>query len=310
MDCSTIIVSYNTFALTREAVRSALESGEPLEHEVIVVDNQSPDESARRLREAFPRTAFPNVTVLESGGNIGFSAANNLGATKATGRVLFFLNPDTVVHEGAIPRLVEFLDRHPGAGAAGPHVLNADGTDQASVFGFFTVQTVLRSYLPLGALFRAEARRYDPTPTTTGPVDAVKGCALAMPRTAFDAVGGWDDSYFMYAEEMELCWQLHAHGLPVYFVREAAITHYGGVASRDQYVEQQVMSRQNALRFIQRHGSPATAVVNRVAGTLGFGVRAAIFPILARLRPDDADEYRLRGKAASALWRWFLFDHS
>ena len=309
MDCSTIIVSYNTFELTQEAVHSALASGSAFKHEVIVVDNASPDESARKLREAFPSEAYLNVHILDSGGNIGFSAANNLGAARASGRVLFFLNPDTVVHHDAIPQLVTFLDAHPGIGAVGPRVLNADGTDQPSVLTFFDARALVRHYLPLTALFRADARRYDPVPTSSGPVDVVKGCAIAVRRDAFDAIGGWDEAYFMYAEETELCWQLCEAGYQTYYLREPVITHFGGVASREQYVEQQVMDRRSVLHFMQRHGSPGVIALNRLAGFLGFSIRAAVFPLLARLRPADAEEYQLRGRAASALWRWFLRDY-
>ncbi len=304
MDCSTIIVSYNTFDFTREAVRSALHSATGLAHEVIVVDNASPDESARRLREALPPITHPNVHVIANPDNRGFSAANNQGAAHARGRVLFFLNPDTVVHADTIPQLVALLDTRPDVGAAGPRVFNADGTDQRSVYPFHTAAELLRQYLPA---LRFTRERY---PKQSGPVDVVKGCALALRRDAFDAVGGWDEAYFMYSEETELCWQLHARGLRSYFLREAVITHYGGAASRERYVEQQVMGLRSTLYFLRRHGSPAIVAVNRAAGTVGFAVRAVAFHALAALRPTRAEDYRLRGRAASAVWRWFLFDYA
>lgn len=310
LDASTIIVSYNTFELTREAVRTALDAAPGLRHEVIVVDNASPDRSAERLREAFPADAFPDVHVLANAENAGFSKANNQGAARARGRVLFFLNPDTLVRDDAVRRIVAFLDARPDVGAVGPRVFNPDGTDQPSTLPFQTAGWLLRHYLPLGDLLRGSDRRSDPVPPRSTFVDIVNGCALALRRDAFDAIGGWDESYFMYAEETELCWALREAGYRSYFLREAEIVHYGGASSRERYAEQQLMSCQSAATFLRRHGSPWLVGLNRAAGFVGFAGRAAAFGALMRLRPERAEDYRPRREAASALWRWFLTDYS
>lgn len=308
MDVSTVIVSYNTFDYTRNAVRTSLRSADGLTHEVVVVDNASPDRSAERLREEFDGEA--SVCVLDSGGNVGFSAANNLGARHASGRVLHFLNPDTLVHDAATTRLVRFLDAHPEVGAAGPLVLNADGSVQPSVIAFPTPRELLRHYLPLGDAIRLRDRRTDPMPTQTQCVDAVKGCALAIRRDAFNAIGGWDESTFMYTEEVEMCWRLREHGMTTVFLPEAVVTHFGGVASRERYTEQQVLERQSVLHFLRRRGSRGTIVANRIGGILGFGGRAVLFAALARLRPGQSGDYVLRGEAARTLFRWFALDYS
>lgn len=306
MDCSTIIVSYNTFELTRAAILSALESGNQIRNEVLVVDNVSPDGSYQRLREAFPEEEHPNVHVLGSEANLGFSAANNIAARRAKGRVLFFLNPDTLVHDDAIHQLVTLLDTKSEVGAVGPRVLNTDGTDQYSVMPFPTVGELLRHRVPVTAILRPGSRRHDPIQHHSGPVDIVKGCALAIRREVFDMIGGWDESYLMYSEEAELCWRLRSRGLSTYFLREAVITHYSGVASREKYVEHTLLTARSNLQFLQRHGTPVLRVANRLTGIVGFGVRAFVFPILERVRPSEAEEYKLRGRAALALWRWYL----
>lgn len=299
-DVSTVIVSYDTFDLTREAVRTALDAAPGLTHEVVVVDNDSPDSSADRLREAF--AGDDRVTVVESGGNIGFAAANNVGAGRASGRVLFFLNPDTVTHGDAVARLVAYLDAHPETGAVGPRVLNADGTDQPSTARFDTAWSIARHLLALPAA--------GPPLDRPAPVDVVKGCALAVRREAFDAVGGWDDRYFMYAEENELCLALARAGRPSVFVPDAVVTHLGGAASADRYAEQQVVASRSHVAFLRRHSSPALVAFNRAASAAAYGVRAVAFGALARLRPARAEEYRRRGEAASAIWRWYAFDHA
>ena len=310
MDCSTIIVSYNTFDLTRQAVATALAAADGLTHEVIVVDNHSPDDSAARLRAAFPEAAHPNVHIVANVENAGFGKANNQGAARARGDVLFFLNPDTVVHGQAIGALYDFLTAHPDAGAIGPRVFNPDGTDQPSTSSFPTARRILVHHLPVGSLLRGKDRRQDAIPPASQPVDIVNGCALVLRRAAFDAVGGWDETYFMYSEEAELCYALREAGYTNYFVREAEITHYGGVSSWDNYAAQQVVQQRSALHFLRRHHSAGLVAFYRITGVLGFGLRALIFPILTRLRPQNASDYRRRGQAAAALFRWFLLDYS
>lgn len=310
MNCSTIIVSYNTFELTRDAVETALGAAEGLDHEVIVVDNASPDDSAERLRASFPEDAYPTVHVVHNEENVGFSRANNQGAAIAEGEVLFFLNPDTVVRGRAIRVLYDFLQDHPEAGAVGPRVRNDDGTDQPSTFPFVTAREIVRQHLPVGALLRGRDRREDPIPTETGPVDVVKGCALALRREVFEQAGGWDESYFMYAEEVELCYALSRMGYANYYVREAEIVHYGGASSMDQYAEQQIVHQRSVVQFLRRHHGTPLLVLYRVTGALGFGARAVIFPVLARLHPEAASQYRRRGDAAATLFRWFLLRSS
>jgi GT2 family glycosyltransferase len=310
MHCSTVIVSYNTFDLTVKAVRTALSAAEGIEHEVVVVDNNSPDGSAARLQKAFPRSEFPNVRVMANSDNPGFASANNQGAGVASGEVLFFLNPDTEVHGDAIRVLYDFLSAHPEAGAAGPHVLNTDGTDQASTFPFITPRYLIWHHLPFDALLSGSDQRDDYVPERTEKVDIVKGCALAIRRDVFDEVNGWDESYFMYNEETELCYALAKKGYTNYFVREATITHLGGASSLENYAEQQVVHARSVLQFLVRHRRRGLIVLNRVAGTLGFAGRAVIFAILARLRGERAQDYRRRGQAASRLLRWYIGDYS
>ena len=300
MDCSTIIVSYNTFSLTRVAVETALGAAPGLRHEVIVVDNASPDESARRLHETFATDR--RVQVIDAGGNIGFSAANNRGVESASGECLFFLNPDTIVHGDAIRQLVDCLRASPSAGAVGPGVLNADGSHQQSTASFASVRSVLHHCVPL----------FDTRPNATDqptPVDIVKGCALAMRRDVFDHVGGWDASIFMYAEENELCLALHRLGYTNLYVPDAIITHLGGAASLDRYAEQQVVASRSYVAFLKRHRSPAFVRFHRAASCVGYGARYAAFGLLATSRPTRAEAYRRRQEAAAAVWRWYAFGY-
>ena len=298
MDCSTIIVSYDTFDLTAAAIRSALAGAPGLDHEVIVVDNASPDESERRLREAFAGDA--RVHVLGAGGNVGFAAANNAGARRATGRVLFFLNPDTLVLGDAVATLVAFVDAHPEAGAVGPRVLNEDRSVQPSAMRFPSPRALLDHRFPF------LATRETTRATAVTPTDAVSGCALAVARAHFDAVGGWDERYFMYSEEIELCLALSKRGLQSYLLPSAQIVHYGGRSSLDRYAEQQVMLAESEMVYLRRHAGAGLLLLARLSGIVGFGGRAAIFGALSALRPHLRERYRHRGEAAAQLLRYYL----
>lgn len=303
-------MSYNTFELTREAVRTALIAADDLVHEVIVVDNNSADGSASRLQQEFGASSDGQVAIIANDENRGFSAANNQGAALATGSVLYFLNSDTISHAGSIRLLHDFLGSHPDAGAVGPRALNTDGTDQQTTSRFPTPARLIRHHLPLGDLLQGKDRRDAFIPESTRSVDIVKGCALAMRREVYDRVEGWDESYFMYTEEAELCRSLVDAGYTNYYYREAVIMHYGEASTASTDIASQlIIQAQSSTQFIKRHYGKGTVLLNRTLATFGFAIRALVFPLLAVIRPSQAAEYRRRGEAASTLWRWFLKDH-
>lgn len=307
--CSTIIVSYNTFDLTKAAIETALASGAYLGHEVVVIDNKSPDQSGERLQACFPAEQFPNVKIICSEENLGFTKGNNEAVRHATGEILFFLNADTVVLGDAIPKLVNCLQEHPSFGAIGPRVLNADGSDQVCVLPFITASYLLHFYFPVWDWLKGQDQRSDPSPLQSQPVDIIKGCSLMVRRAVFEQIGGWDESYFMYAEETEMCYAIARAGYTNYFLREAEIIHYGGASSLDRYPVQQIAERRSALKFLKRHHGWGMVWLNRIGGILGFGLRSLIFKGLMRRNPAKTDQYRMRQAAAAKLWRWFLFEY-
>ena len=307
MDISTIIVSYNTYDLTVEAISSALLSSPEMKSEVIVVDNNSPDESGRKLSERFADQT-DLVRIIQREDNVGFSAANNIGASVATGDVLFFLNPDTVVKPGTLQSLHSFALSNSAAGAIGPLVLNADGTTQASVGTNLTAASMVKFYFPVSAIFRSSVSKEAISPDATCEVDNVKGCAIAMRRNVFDEIGGWDESYFLYAEERELCYACNLNGYKNYFLPEASIIHYGGASTNlEDYAGQQVVQQQSALRFLERHHARSLILLNRVLGSVGFGIRSLTFGVLSLVtqKPD----FKRRGEASRKLFAWFLFEY-
>ncbi|GMQ82900.1 MAG: glycosyltransferase family 2 protein [Rhodothermia bacterium] len=309
MQVSTIIVSYNTFELTRAAINTVRMSSPEIDQEVIIVDNNSPDESGVRLSELYASDDASQIKIISLESNRGFAAANNVGAKMATGEVLFFLNPDTETQSGAVGEIYRFLMENRHVGAVGPHVINPDGTDQQSITWTISVGTLFKHYLPLHALFTPRFERDAGSPKRTREVEMVKGCALAVRQDAFREAGGWDESYFLYAEERELCYQLKKRGYKTFFLRSATVMHHGGAStSVEDYAEQQIIQQRSALQFIERHHSVALSLSNRVLGTIGFGIRAVVFRFLYLVKRDES--FRLRGQAASTILRWFVTDYA
>jgi len=173
-----------------------------------------------------------------------------------------------------------------------------------------TAWEIARHRLPVGAFLRARDRRADIIYEQTCPVDIVLGCALAIRRSVFDAIGGWDETYFMYSEETELCYNLAQSGYENYFVREAEVLHYGGASSREHYAEQQVMAARSNMTFLRRHHGPALLAFSRITGIIAYGLRIVFFCVKALFRPEAKADYDRRRRAAAALFRWFLFEYS
>ncbi len=305
---STIIVSYNTFNLTVKAIESAIASSPELQHEIIVVDNNSPDDSGSKLRDYFSDRDSNPVTVIRLNKNLGFSGANNVGAAQAKGEVLFFLNPDTEVHPATISKIYAFLTEHDDVGVLGPYVINPGGSDQGSVSSFITVGSLIRFFFPSSAIFQSGFAKKANIPDKTKEVDILKGCAVALRRKVFDQIGGWDESYFLYAEERELCYAAKNLGYKNYFLRSAPIMHIGGAStSLENYAAQQIIQQQSSLQFLQRHHGLFLVVLNRALGVLGFGIRASIFPILELMTKKS--HYQLRGQAAKKIFLWYVQDY-
>ena len=201
---------------------------------MIVSDNGSTDGSPEIVRRDYPAARLvANKT------NLGFGPGNNAGAAMARGKYLFFLNPDTIVHAGALEQLVDFLAKHPGAGMVGPRVLNTDGSFQLSAhplpsFGRFLVKAL--RIRRLGYLFpdfpADEYMGWKGEETRT--VGYLAACAVALRANLFHKLKGFDPRFKHQYEDADLCARVWKRGLPVYFYPGATITHIRGV-NRGRY---------------------------------------------------------------------------
>jgi N-acetylglucosaminyl-diphospho-decaprenol L-rhamnosyltransferase len=243
MDLSVLIVSYNSAQLLgplleqlqQEFERSALQA------EVVLVDNASRDGSAERVRRDFPW-----VRLIASRSNRGFAAANNLAAQHARGRHLLLLNPDALPAAGSLRRGVELMDSHPQVGLGGGELLGTDGSRQPSARMFprlrdelFTL-TGLAGRHPYSRLFGHLDRRWA-DPEQASPVDWIPGAFVFIPAALFRRLGGFDERFFMYYEEVDLCRRLAQAGYAVHYWPELKAVHIGGASART--VEQARVSR-------------------------------------------------------------------
>jgi hypothetical protein len=241
MDLSIIIVSWNTRDLLAQCLDSIYAHPPHCEFEVWVVDNASSDGSAAMVREQFPQ-----VRLIENKENLGFAAASNQSIQESTGRHVLLLNPDTLVPANTIERLAVFLDACPRAGAVGPRVLNPNGTLQ---FSCHPMLTLVREFWRLMHLDIISPRsiyyeeKWDMT--IAHPVEVLQGSCLLIRRQALQEVGLLDPSFFMYTEEVELCYRILRGGWSIYWLPSVTITHYGG----------QSTSQASDRMFIELHRS-------------------------------------------------------
>ena len=226
---SVIIVSYNVRSFLENLLASVRKSIMAAETEIIVVDNYSDDDSVDCVRKN-----YPEVRLIENKKNVGFGRANNQGAKIATGKYLVFVNPDAVVQENTTSEMFQFLENNPGVGAAGCRILNADGTLQKACrrsfptpWVAFTKITGLSSLFPNSRLFG----KYNLTflsPDEPQEVDAISGSFMAIPREVFEKVGGFDEDYFMYGEDLDLCFRIKSAGYKVFYTPATSIIHFKG----------------------------------------------------------------------------------
>jgi hypothetical protein len=226
-DLAVVVVNYNTRDLLRSCLETVRAEGAEGITEVVVVDNASSDGSPGMIA-----AEFPEVRLLANRHNPGYGAGANQGVAACRAPYVLVLNSDTLLGEGSVSTLADWLDRHPRAAIAGPRLLNPDGTLQSSCFPELTPFNVLALNTGLNRLARLLPRfrpTWRGTPSKTG--HWVKGAALAIRREAFAAVGGFDESYFMYAEEVDLCLRLNAAGWEVHYTPSATVVHVEGAST-------------------------------------------------------------------------------
>jgi GT2 family glycosyltransferase len=275
MDISVIIVNYNVRQFLENALTSILRALDGIAGEVFVVDNGSDDGSAEMVK-----AKFPGVRLIENIANLGFSRSNNLALRQAAGRYLLLINPDTLVQEDTIRVMLKFFEETPDAGLAGCRIMNPDGTFQLPCRRSFPTPWVAFTKISgLAALFPSSRvfGRYNLTYLSedeTYPVDAVSGSFMMLPREVYERVGGLDESFFMYGEDLDWCFRVGEAGFRVYYVHSTRIIHYKGESTRRSDIDE-LRYFYGAMRlFVRKHFSrsrPLLALLD-----LGIMLREAV----------------------------------
>ena len=297
-----VIVSRNT----REQLRRCLESVKrAAARDIVVVDNASSDGSVEMVR-----TEFPWVRLIANQTNSGYGTAANQGISVCIADYVLLLNGDTAIETGTLENVARYLDSHPSVAIVGPRLMSPDGTLQRSCYPWPTSGFVFLQESGLGELIGFIPVLRETYLRTWSHVDAravpwVLGAALAIRKTAFEAVSGFDESFFMYYEEADICYRLQAIGWSVHFAPVAIVTHAGGSSANQQRTEMLREVFAGLERFGCRHFSRSQQLRTRavvVAVMLGRLIRESV-----RIRMTADPTIVKRMVQDRSAWRQVLF---
>lgn len=298
MKLSIVIVSWNTRALLVDCLNSLSQAASE-DVEVLVVDNASDDDSVPVVREKFPW-----VKLIANKENAGFASGNNQAIRQSSGEYVLLLNPDTVVLPGALETLLGFMEENPTVGAAGSRVLNPDGTLQTSTY---PAPTLLRE---LWRLFHLDVLRpygvYDMAhwPVDVNrQVDVLLGACILCRREALVQVGLMDEKYFMYSEEVDLCFRIRHAGWSIYWVPEAKIIHFGGQSTIQVAGEMFLRLYEGKLIYFKKHYGVATMLAYKLVILLTALSRLVLTPLAWLERPAQRQHHL---ELAGRYWRLVL----
>ena len=270
----TVILNYRTPAMILEAVEAALREMADIAGEIVVVDNDSGDGSFETISAAVAAAGWHGrVRVVAAGRNGGYGAGNNVGiraGLSGGGRpdYVYILNSDAFPDAGAIRRLVDDLERHPDVGFAGSYIHGPDGEPHATAFRFPTLWSELEGAARVGPISRLLARHVValPIPEARRHVDWLAGASVMMRRTMLDAIGLFDEGFFLYFDETDLCRRGRTAGWPTVYVRDSEVTHIGSVSTgMKTWTRTPTYWFDSRLRYFVKHHGVAYAAVAAAA---------------------------------------------
>lgn len=297
-DLSIIIVNWNAWEFLRACLYSIRETGQGVDHEIIVVDNASEDGSP----EAVLRD-FPEVILIQTGANLGFAAANNQGLARAKGRYFCLINPDVVLQADCLQVLLKYMDCNPDTGMAGPCILNPDHTRQDSTTRY---PALLDSWKRALFLHRLEGS-LPADDFSIRDVPVLYGMFWIVSRTAWSSVGGLDERFFMYGEDIDWCKRFRDHHFRVVYVPYARAIHVGSGSSRRVPVQTAIRLRQSRLLYFNKHHgrlSRLIALSGLIAESL---IRLVLGVLLVPLGIRDREWVSRYLTRHGACLRWLLF---
>jgi GT2 family glycosyltransferase len=261
MDISIIIVSWQVSDLLKKCLETVFNSNGNLNFEVIVVDNASKDDSVTMVKENFStEIASGKLKLIASHQNLGFAKANNLGVKSATGDYILYLNPDTEIQSDTLEKALTFIKNNPECGILGPKMLYPDGSAQSSVRRFPTFWPVFLMLIKAPKVFkRLKAIDHylavDFDYSRLQEVDQVMGAFMLMPKEVVEKVKGFDERYFIWFEEVDLCLTVKKAGYKIVYNPELVIVHHGGKSFAQQtLINNQKIFFTSAFKYFTKNG--------------------------------------------------------
>jgi len=252
--CSIIIVAYNSCDFLPACLKSVRDACEGVESQIIVLDNGSSEPILPEIKKF-----FPEVLWLDSKENLGFGKGCNLAEKQATKPYLFFINPDTIISKNAFHEMLQFMEEHPDAGTVGCRILNEDGSLQwACRRSFPTIVSAVSKTIGLAALFpkNKTLASYNMTyadPDEMTEVDAISGSFFCMRRDLYEKLGGFDEDFFMYGEDLDLCFRAKVAGCKNYYTPSTNILHFKGQSCRTRRWDSYLDFYKAMLIFVRKH---------------------------------------------------------
>ena len=303
MKLSIIILCWNDSNVISHCLQSIYSGTHSTEFEVIVSDNGSTDGSI-----ALIRSDFPQVYLIENGSNLRFAKANNVGIRASKGEYVLILNPDTIIHDGALDKLIRYADANPKAGAFGCRVLNPDGSYQESgrpfpsICGDWVAALYSRPLAHLSTRFLADTYigwKGDRERT----VDWQSGCCLMIRGKLLRELGGFDEQFFYYYEDVDLCRRVWLAGYPILFTPDPTITHLGGQSTKRRLplgfaIDKYITRYRYYYKYYGKRGARRCRLVSLVSlfiRMVGLGLTQIAQP---------TDDRALRLEIANACIRW------
>jgi len=279
---SVIIISYNVRSYLAHAIDAILKSDYE-ELEIIVVDNNSYDGTCEYLKENYDHVS--SIHVISNSENVGFGRAVNQAGKVATGEYYLILNPDTIIEEGTISVLVNYLYKNKNVGMVGPKILNADGTLQlACKRSFPTIKVALPKILGLDRIFPNSkwAGKYNLTyldPGKNASVDAISGSCMLTSAETFNRLSGFDEQFFMFGEDLDLCARIWESGQEVHYVPETKIVHYKGESVKTAPYDSREAFYHSMNIYVNKHFSSTLGLFTRFFIAAGISLKKFISAI-------------------------------
>ncbi len=278
MDLSVVIVNYQTFDLTRDTINSILKYSYPFSYEIIVVDNASKDDSLDKLKDYFKDL----VKFVPSKENNGFAAGNNQGLKIASGKYVLLLNSDTVVRENTLEDIYNFMEDNPDVGACGCRVVLADGSlDKACKRSFPNIKNSFYRLFHIPTDSGEDNYNLDNLADDgIYEIDCLTGAFMFIRRKCLESVGLLDETFFMYGEDIDLCYRIKQDNWKVMYYGKDVITHFKGASSKKQKSKLIYEFYRAMYIYYKKHISDDTFFAVNLAVYLGIAILCILKLIL------------------------------